>query len=203
MRSVPGWAVLSAAGAPILLIGGWTVAAARQPAGFDSATDTISALAAHGATDRWLMTAALGGLGLCHLATAAGLRPAAAPGRLMLALGGAATALVAAFPLPRDGGSTAHGLAAGTAFLALAGWPALAASRAQPRPALLAPPLALAGTVALLTVVGWFALELSGGTRVGLAERVAAGAQALWPLAVVLSARRPARPAPTAGHTGD
>lgn len=203
MRAVPGWAVLSAASAPVLLIGGWTVAAPRQPPGYDAGADTISALAAVGAADRWVMSAALAGLGLCHLATAAGLRPAATPGRLLLALGGAATILVAAFPLPRDGGSTAHGLAAGTAFVALATWPALAARRRRPTrppapaPPALAPALAVAGTAGMLAAVAWFALELSGGSRVGLAERVAAGAEALWPLVVVLVLRRrtePARP---------
>ncbi|MDP9417533.1 MAG: hypothetical protein M3P48_06825, partial [Actinomycetota bacterium] len=38
-------------------------------------------------------------------------------------------------------------------------------------------------------LVGWFAVELrSDSPRVGLAERMAAGAQALWPLAVVAGA---------------
>jgi len=35
----------------------------------------------------------------------------------------------------------------------------------------------------------WFAAEIHGGQR-GLAERAAAGAQALWPLAVVLTTGR-------------
>jgi hypothetical protein len=38
--------------------------------------------------------------------------------------------------------------------------------------------------------VGWFVAELAkDGPALGLAERVAAGAQAVWPLLVVLSAR--------------
>ncbi|MDQ3154878.1 MAG: DUF998 domain-containing protein, partial [Actinomycetota bacterium] len=90
MPSVPRWAVVSAAAAPVLLIGGWTLAATRQPAGFDSAVDTISALAAYGAADRWIMTAGLAGLGACHVVTALGLRSAALPGRLVLATGGVA-----------------------------------------------------------------------------------------------------------------
>src|SRR4051794_5022699 len=88
--------------APILLIGGWTVAAWLQPAGYSSTRQTISELAGHGATDRWLMTAALVGVGLCHLVTAYGLG-AATPGRLVHALGGLATLAVAAFPLPAVG----------------------------------------------------------------------------------------------------
>jgi len=42
----------------------------------------------------------------------------------------------------------------------------------------------------LLTLAWFFTELLMGGQRVGLAERVAAGAQAVWPLAVVLSVRR-------------
>ncbi|MGH3996894.1 MAG: DUF998 domain-containing protein, partial [Pseudonocardiaceae bacterium] len=108
MRSIPRWAVLSATCAPVLLIGGWQLAAARQTGGFDPVSQTISALAALGATDRWIMTTALAGVGVCHVITAVGLRPAAVPGRLLFATGGAATALLAAFPQPVTGDSTAH-----------------------------------------------------------------------------------------------
>src|SRR5947209_2184569 len=100
MRSVAWWGVLSSAAAPVLLIGGWTVAAARQADGFDPTVDTISALAAVGATDRAVMTTALVGLGASYVVTALALRPAATPGRLVLAAGGVATVLVTAFPLP-------------------------------------------------------------------------------------------------------
>ena len=57
---------VSATAAPIALIGGWTVAATRQPEAYDATRDTISALAAHGADDRWLMTAALAVVGGCR-----------------------------------------------------------------------------------------------------------------------------------------
>ncbi|WDZ82292.1 DUF998 domain-containing protein [Micromonospora cathayae] len=198
MRVVPGWALLSSAAAPVLLIGGWTLGAYRQPGGFDQVAGTISALAARDATDRWIMTVALLGLGVCHCVTAAGLRPLRTAGRLTLALGGVATVAVAAFPLPTErGGSAAHGLAAAVAFGALALWPALAV----PRPGAVTPPgptttpprlrWAWAGTALLLALlVGWFVVELvTGGTRIGLSERVAAGAEALVPLLVVLVLR--------------
>jgi hypothetical protein len=46
-------------------------------------------------------------------------------------------------------------------------------------------------TLTLLLALAWFFSEqISNGQRVGLAERVAAGTQAIWPLAVVLAARR-------------
>lgn len=185
----PGWAVCSAVAAPVLLIGGWSIAAARQPAGYSAVRDTISALAARTATDRWVMTGALIGVGLCHIVTALGLRAAATPGRVVLATGGVATVLFAAFPLDADGNSTPHGLVAAVAFGALAGWPAVAVRRGA---VMLRPPVGLLAAAALVGLVGWFAIELVGtssGGRVGLAERVAAAAQALWPAVVVVVLR--------------
>jgi hypothetical protein len=145
------------------------------------------------------MTAALLGVGACHVGTALGLTAATARARVALGLGGAATVLVAAFPLPATGGSTPHAVAAGVAFAALGTWPALAAvrpSRAGPParrgsgPAwALRPAPSLTAAAVLVGLVGWFAVSLGTGGRTGLAERAAAGAQALWPLVAVLSAR--------------
>ena len=95
--------------------------------------------------------------------------------------------LVAAFPQPVHGNSVAHTIAAAAAFTALATWPVLAARRG--RAPLLTLPVSAAASVALVGLVVWFAAELHGGQR-GLAERAAAGAQALWPLAVVVTTRR-------------
>ena len=187
---MPWWGVASSAVAPVLLIGGWTVAAARQPGDFDPVDRTISALAALDATDRWVMTAGLAGLGACHVVTALALRPLAVPGRLLLAAGGVATVLVAAFPQPGgDEPSAAHTAAAGAAFTALSLWPALAWRRgAAGLPARAA--LGLGAAVVLTGLLGWFAVELAiDDGRVGLAERVTAGAQAVWPLTAVLALR--------------
>ncbi|GAB3873373.1 DUF998 domain-containing protein [Dactylosporangium cerinum] len=186
--------MVSAATAPVLLIGGWTVAAALQPSGFDSLRGTISALAGHGATHRWVMTLALLGLGVCHCVTALGLRPVATPARVMLGAGGAATVLVAAFPLPRTGSSGAHQLAATVAFACLALWPALSripGSAPQPVP----PVLMRVAAGVLVTLVVVFCAALAAGVLVGLAERVAAGAQSLWPLTTVLALHPRARAA--------
>ncbi|MEK8106672.1 DUF998 domain-containing protein [Micromonospora sp. M12] len=98
MSAVPRWALLSAGGAPLFLVGGWTLAQAAQPDGFDPVRQTISALAATGADHRWIMTIGLAGLGLCHLTTALGLVSAAPAGRALLALGGLATLVLVAFP---------------------------------------------------------------------------------------------------------
>jgi hypothetical membrane protein len=191
--STPWWAVLSSAAAPAALIGGWTLAAQRQPEGYDSTVATISSLAAQDATDPWLMTAALLGVGVCHGVTALGLPRAARAGRIVLGLGGVATVLVAAFPLPAAGDAPAHAVAAGVAFVALAAWPALAWHRGGRVPAALRPVVSVGAAVALLGLVAWFGVTLGTGDRVGLTERLAAGAQACWPLVAVLSSRSHSR----------
>jgi Protein of unknown function (DUF998) len=171
----------------VLLIGGWQLAAARQPGGFDPVSQTISALAARGAAEPWIMTTALVGVGVCHTITAAGLAPAALPGRLLLAVGGAATVSLAALPLSVTGDSPAHVVAASIAFPALSLWPALAVRRgAQPGPAVWC-----SAAAGLLGLLSWFGSDYFGGAlQIGRSERVLAGAQALWPFAAVLLARR-------------
>jgi hypothetical membrane protein len=197
---IPWWAVVSAGAAPLFLGGGLALAQSRQPPGYNPVRDTISALAATGATDRWVMTSALAAVGACHVVTASGLRPARHAGRVVLAVGGTATVLVAAFPQPAHGNSVAHTVAATVAFVSLASWPVFAVAGRAAGPLLARAP-ASAATVILLGAVAWFALELHGGHR-GLAERAAAGTQALWPLAVVVTTRRARtrlrRPVPSA-----
>ena len=73
-------------------------------------------------------------------------------------------------------------------FVALAAWPALAGR--PEAPAALRRPVAVAGSTGLAVLVGWFFVELLADTgRVGVSERVAAGAQAVWPLVTVLTVR--------------
>jgi hypothetical membrane protein len=187
LKPVPWWAVASAGAAPVVLGGGLALAQARQPPNYDPVRDTISALAAHGAADRWVMTWALAGLGACHVVTALGLRPARRGGRMVLSGGGVATVMVAVFAQPARGNSMAHTVAATAAFAALATWPVFASSRDHVVPLLTRRSSVVASAV-LVALVAAFAAELHGGLR-GLAERAAAGAQALWPLAVVISSR--------------
>ena len=179
--------MVSAAAAPVALIGGWTLAADRQPGHFRPLRESISSLAAHGATDRWIMTAGLAVLGACHIVTALGLRPAAIPGRWLLATGGLSTLVVAAAPQPVHGSARVHILAATVGFVALALWP-LAASRPD-GPAVLSRRTGASVTVLLLALLGWLAVEISNDSLLGLSERVLAATQALWPLAVVLLLR--------------
>ncbi|MDP9792414.1 putative membrane protein [Catenuloplanes nepalensis] len=177
-------ALVSSAAAPVLLIGGWLLAESRQPPAFDPLRDAISDLAALDAADRHIMTAALLGVGLAHLVTAFGLTEVSRAGRLLIAVGGIATVLVGAFPLPaHGGGSAAHTAAATVAFTALAVWPFTGGSRTT---VLQEPATIIAGTV-LLSLAVWFAFTLRLGGPLGLAERTAAAAQAIWPFIVAVT----------------
>ena len=175
------WVVVSAGVAPIALIGGWSLAAARQPPSYSPLRDTISALAAHGAVDPWIMTTGLAVLGTCHVVTACGLTEASITGRALLAVGGLATIAVSALPQPSAG----HAPAATVGFIALALWPA---ASLVPRRR-----VARIATAALVALLGWLLVELGDGALLGLSERLLAGAEALWPLAVAITLSRQLR----------
>ncbi|MFJ8857849.1 DUF998 domain-containing protein [Streptomyces sp. NPDC102451] len=213
MRSVSRWVLFSSLCAPILLVCGWAVAEQLQGPGYDSATTTISVLAADGAAGYWVMTSALLALGACHVVTACGLRPAAPFGRAALAGGGLSAMLLALFPAPSSGGSFAHGVVVAVGFALLALWPVLAVRRGRAArttsgpgaaglPRVTAPPWGLrpgpSVTAAALMWLGgaWFLLALFVLDTAGAAERVLTFAQSFWPLVVVLSCfRSPGRPA--------
>jgi hypothetical protein len=119
------------------------------------------------------MTAGLLVTGAAHLGTASGLRGVPLPGRLLLAVGGAATAAVGLLPVDRL--PTAHAVAAGIGFGALALWP-VAATRRSGAP-VLRPAVTATASGLLLALLAWFVVELSGdGDAVGLSERAVAGA---------------------------
>jgi hypothetical membrane protein len=191
MRGVAWWGVISAAAAPVLLIGGWTVAAGLQPR-FDPVADTVSALAAIGATDRWVMSVVFVLVGVCYVVTALALRPARVPGRLILIAGAIAGILVAANPEHAGGfGSVPHFVFATLGFAGLTTWPAWASRRGTDVPWGLRPAVAAAAVAVLFALLASFGAELiMAGGQVGLAERVMGGAQATWPLVVVLSCYR-------------
>lgn len=188
---VPWWAALSAAAAPLLLAGGFLLAQALQPASYNPVDDTISELASHGAADPWVMTIAIAALGLCYFATAIGLRPARARGRVTLACGGVATLLLAVFRLPQHGYSEAHAVTVVVVCITMCIWPMLAAHRLHPA-ALLSFVPSVTGSTMMMGFVLWFAVASHGGD-VGLAERCAAVACALWVPAVAFTAQRAAQ----------
>ena len=187
MRNVPWWGVVSSATAPVLLVGGWTVASRLQPPSFNPMADTVSSLAAAGAADRWVMTLTFMVVAICNLLTAVALRPAGVPGRLLLTAGSAAGILVALNP-DHFGGSVPHAVWASIGFGGLALWPAGAWQRGRSVPWGLRPAVCACAVAVLLALTAWFGTELvTGGGQAGLAERIVGAAQALWLLTVVLS----------------
>jgi hypothetical protein len=188
VRDVPWWGVVSSAAAPVLLVAGSTVAAALQPGSFDAVAGTVSALAAVGAAHRWVMTLTFAVVGGFEVMTGLALRPAS-PGRLILMAGGIAGMLVAANP-EHAGGSLPHAAWAVAGFAALVAWPGGACRQGASVPWGLRPAVSVSAAALLLTLLAWFGAELiTGAGQVGLSERVLGLAQALWPLAVVLSCR--------------
>jgi hypothetical protein len=158
--------------------------------------ETVSALAAVDAAERWVMTVTFLAVGVCYIATGLALRPAGAAGRLILVAGAGVGMLVAAFPQPADGGSLLHAIWASAGLCALAVWPAAAWRRGPGVPWALRPAVCAIAAAMLVLLLAWFAAEVvTGGGYAGLAERVLGVAQAVWPLTVVLSCRHLARAA--------
>jgi len=191
VRDVPWWGVVSSVAAPVLLVSGWTAAASLQPH-FNAVRDTVSSLAAPGATDRWVMTATFIAVGICYVVTGLALRPARTAGRLILIAGAVGGMLVAVNPVqPGVAYPWPHIVWASVGFAGLTSWPAGAWRRGPGHPWALRPAAAAAAVAVLFGLLLWFGAELIlGGGQVGLAERVTGVAEALWPLAVVSSSAR-------------
>jgi hypothetical membrane protein len=197
---VPRWAVVTAGAAPALLVVGFLVAATLQTVSYNPLRDAISALAARGATDPWVMTAAIAAVGACYLLTALGLSPLRRIGRLALAGGGVATLSIAAFPTPLHGYSEPHAVAVIAASTTMCAWPVLAV-RGQPSAGVLRLGPNLAASAITFGLIMWFTLEINGG-ELGLAERCAAVAPALWLFPVAFGARRAFLPGESVGRDG-
>jgi len=189
VRDVPWWGVVSAVAAPVLQVGGWTIAAGLQPQPFDSVKQSVSSLAGQGAADRWVMTLTFVVVAICYIITALALRPAAPAGRLVLVAAALAGLLVAANPQAAPGTfSLAHALWSSLGFALLAAWPLAAYREGQDVPWALRPAPSIAAVSVIATLTAWFLAELVlGGGILGLSERVVGFAQAMWPLLVVAS----------------
>ncbi|MGW0811896.1 DUF998 domain-containing protein [Streptomyces viridiviolaceus] len=187
MRPVPRWVLLSSGCAPVLLIGGWTVAAVLEGPAYDPVSQTISVLGAYGASGFWVMTVAFLALGACHLLTAWGLKAAAFAGRVALGGGGLSAVAVVLLPAPSSGGSLRHGTVVAVGFTLLAVWPVLAAQGAGAAPWALRPAPSVAVTVLMAVGGAWFLIEMHRHGDVGVAERVVTSVQSVWPFVVTAS----------------
>jgi hypothetical membrane protein len=189
-RPIPAWTVAAAALAPALLVGGWLIAGALQPASYSPMQQTMSDLAGQAATDPWVMTVALFGVGGCQLATGIGLTRVQMPARLLLIVAGLSTVGVAASPEAATGATPRHLLFAVSCVVATLVWPVFVMQRDPARPGVLSIYSSLLVTAVFAGLSGWLLITTQGGGDLGLAERLTSLAQGLWPLVVVLALRQ-------------
>jgi hypothetical protein len=203
-RTVPRWVVGTALLEPVVLVGGWLMAGALQPASYSPVRETISVLAGHSGTDRWVMTAALALVGGCQIATGAGLAGARTPARILLILAGLATLGIAATPEPATGPTSRHLAFAVSSIVTTAFWPVFVARRAPVRPWILSVCGCATVTVIFAGLSGWLLLVArDGGADLGLVERLTSAVLGLFPLVVVLALRQDNSSQALAGSYGD
>ncbi len=184
---VPGWAVVSAGLAPVVATGGWLVADAVQPTSYSPIRKTVSVLAGHAGTDRWIMTGALFLVGGCQLVTAAGLAGVGVPARIVLAVAGLCSIGIAVSPEPARGSTPQHLAWTSLGAVTVAVWPAFVARRAPPRPLILSSYGRAVVTAVFFALLGWLVIETQGGSDLGLAERVFLSTETCWPFVVAFA----------------
>lgn len=195
-RAVPGdvammpWTLVSAGLAPVSLVASWIVAGFVQNGNYDAVQQTISVLAGHAASHRWIMTLGLYTVAICQILTAAGLAPARPRARILLAVGGLVGLGVAIFPQPPHGTAASHLVWATLSVSLLALWPATIGSRWLHRPIVLTVRGSMIATAGFLVLLAWLYAAAHGGGALGIAERVDTAIANAWPLVVVLAIRR-------------
>jgi hypothetical protein len=173
---------------------GWLVAGALQPATYSPMRETMSVLAGHSGSDRWVMTAALLLVGSCQIATGAGLTGVGMPARILLILTGLSTLGIAASPEPAAGPTSRHLAFAVSCVVTTAVWPALIARRAPARSWILSVYGCVTVTVVFAGLACWLlVVARDGGGDLGLVERVTSAVLGLFPFVVALALRKKAR----------
>jgi Protein of unknown function (DUF998) len=190
---VPVWTVVSAGLSPVLATGGWLVADAVQPASYSPIRKTVSVLAGHAGTDRWIMTWALFLVGGCQLMAALGLTGVGVPARILLAVAGLSSIGIAASPEPASGSTPQHLAWTALGAVVIAVWPAFVARRAPPRPLILSSHGRAVVTAVFIALLGWLVIETQGGRDLGLAERLFLSIETCWPFIVAIALRQTTR----------
>jgi Protein of unknown function (DUF998) len=198
---VPDWAVGTALLAPAVLVGGWLIADALQPASYSPMRQTMSVLAGHSGTDRWVMTAALLLVGSCQIATGAGLTAVRMPARILLILTGLSTLGIAATPEPATGPTSRHLAFAVSCVVTTAVWPVLVARRASAQSWILGACGCATVTVIFAGLSCWLLIAArDGGGDLGMIERLTSAVEGLFPLVVALALRQSRQPGTTRGR---
>lgn len=191
-RAVPGWTLAAAGLSPILLVAAWLIADELQPASYSPVRQTMSVLAGHAATDRWVMSGAMFLTGTCYLLTALGLAGLRTSARVVLVAAGLSGIGIAASPEPAHGSAPQHLVLTAVGAVAITAWPILVGRRTPPRrsPLVLSIHGSATVTAVFVALLGWVLVETRDGSALGLAERVTTTVQMSWPFVVALALRR-------------
>ena len=195
-RPVAAWVPVFAGLSPTLLTIAWLIGDAVQPTSYSPMRQTVSVLAGRAGTDRWIVTGAVYLLGVCHFATAAGLRVLPLRARVGLVVAGLAAIGIAASPQPVSGSRAQHLVFTSIGAVAITVWPALAAQRRAPASILVSARISAVVSLGFLILLSWTVVETQVGGSLGLAERVSSAIQTGWPVAVAVSLRRTKRSDP-------
>jgi hypothetical membrane protein len=187
-RPVPRWVVVSALLTPVLLVTGWLIGGALQPASYSPMRETVSALAGQTGADPWIMTGALFLVGATQIATGAGIGGVRLPARILLILTGLSTFGVAASPEPAAGPTLLHLAFAVSCVLTTAIWPIFVARRVAPSWIVSQSGCAIVA-VFYAGLCGWLLFATFGGGSLGLAERLTSAALGIFPLIVAVALR--------------
>jgi len=180
--------MLVACALPVVVPVSWLLAGALQPRHYSPVRQTVSQLAGLAATDRWIVTSALYGVGLLYLVSACWLPALGTIARAGLVLAGVAALGVGIFPEPVHGESSVHAGFAALGALTLASWPMITACQ----PNILAAIGLWPSMLAVVVSAGLFVfavIEARGGNALGLAERLT-GLQTCWPTVVAIALHR-------------
>jgi hypothetical membrane protein len=191
-RPVPRWVVVTALLTPVLLVTGWLVGGALQPASYSPMQETVSALAGQTGTYPWIMTGALFLVGATQIATGAGLSGVRLPARILLLVTGLSTIGVAASPEAAAGPTLLHLAFAVGCVLTTAIWPIFVARHVAPS-WIVSRQGCAAATLIYAVLCGWLLFATFGGGNLGLAERLTSAALGVFPLIVALTLRQAAR----------
>lgn len=187
-RPVTPWVVGTALLGPIVLVGGWLVADALQPTSYSPMRQTMSVLAGHSGTDRWVMTVALLLVAGCQIATGAGLTVVRMPARILLIVTGLSTLGIAATPEPVTGPTSRHLAFAMSCVVTTAVWPVFVARR-PPAPSWIVSVYGCAMVTVVFAGLSCWLLSAArdGGGDLGLVERLTSAVQGLFPLVVAIA----------------
>lgn len=181
-------ALIAAVIGPIQNVAGWLISGSLWE-GYDPLTKTISDLAADDSPVKWVQTGFfLLGTTLTFL-VAIYARAIANPGRVVIALAGAASLGLTVFATPsQEGYSIPHRIFASMAFLFFSIWPLFGMHRSGNYHWTLRPVGAISATTVIGLTTVWFLLTWlePGQPLVGVSERVIVFLQTAWMSLVIL-----------------